>query len=70
MMIISLPRIVMPFLGGIVIDQFGYREGIRIFLTANNLAIVVWILVKIKFIRETLEKNNGTISHESVLSKL
>lgn len=69
-MIISLPRVVMPLLGGVVMDKFGYREGIKIFLIANILAIVVCILVKVKFIKETLNGNVRKSSQETVFSKL
>lgn len=53
-MITSLPRIFMPFIGGIVMDMMGYEEGVRVFLFATIFVSIVIIIARTKFLEETL----------------
>jgi MFS family permease len=69
-MIISLPRVIMPFLGGIIMDDYGYKEGIRIFLAANVITIIISILVKSKFLKETIDNDKRKSSTKMISSKL
>ncbi|MFB0543584.1 MAG: MFS transporter, partial [Candidatus Bathyarchaeia archaeon] len=58
-MITSLPRVFMPVLGGIIMDALGYKEGVRIFLIATIIASVVMILIRARFLTETLIESSG-----------
>ena len=57
-MITSLPGIFMPVFGGIVMDALGYKEGIRVFLIAQFLVIILSIIIKVMFLTETLGKEH------------
>jgi len=53
-MITSIPRIFSPIIGGIIMDSFGYLEGVRIFLFVSLVVNVVVTLVRWRVITETL----------------
>ena len=45
-MITSTPRIFSPIIGGIIMDSFGYLEGVRIFLFVSLVVNVIVTLVR------------------------
>jgi len=53
-MITSTPRIFSPIIGGIIMDSFGYLEGVRIFLLISIVVNVFVTLVRWRVITETL----------------
>ena len=53
-MITSIPMIVSPIIGGVVMDSIGYREGLKIFLLISFFATVMVTLVRRRVITETL----------------
>ena len=53
-MITSIPRIFSPFMGGMVMDMMGYREGAKIFLIASSIAGIISTYVRSRVITETL----------------
>ena len=55
-MITTSPRLIMPIIGGIAMDAMGYKKGIKVFLIANIIAILVALYIRAKFIKETLVK--------------
>lgn len=55
--ITSMPQIVSPVIGGMVMDAFGYREGIKIFLTISFFATVLVTYVRWRYLTETLVRD-------------
>ncbi|UCD45081.1 MAG: MFS transporter [Candidatus Bathyarchaeota archaeon] len=53
-MITSTPRIFSPIIGGVIMDSFGYLEGVRIFLLVSLVVNVIVTLVRWRVITETL----------------
>lgn len=53
-MITSTPRIFSPIIGGIIMDSYGYMEGVRIFLLVSLVVNVFVTLVRWRVITETL----------------
>jgi MFS family permease len=54
-MITSLPLVVMPVIGGVVMDSMGYANGVKIFLYAELIVAVAIVILRYKYITETLE---------------
>jgi MFS family permease len=54
-MITSIPRSFSPILGGIVMDKYGYRTGLRIFLVFQFAVSVIMTLVRLRMLEETVE---------------
>ena len=57
-MITSSPMALSPFIGGVVMDAFGYKEGVRIFLMISLLISIVITIVRWRVITETLVKES------------
>lgn len=55
-MMTSLPMVIMPVIGGIIMDSYGYRDGVRIFLFAEIIASVFIVYLRWRYISETLDK--------------
>lgn len=53
-MITMLPRVVTVFLGGVIMDSLGIWEGTRMVLIAVIFAVIIMIVLRYKFITETL----------------
>jgi MFS family permease len=53
--ITSIPQIFSPVIGGIIMDSFGYRKGVKIFLTISFFATVVVTYVRWRVLTETLD---------------
>ena len=53
-MITSSPMVFSPFIGGVVMDALGYREGVRIFLIISLLVSIAITIVRWRVITETL----------------
>ena len=53
-MITSLPQVFSPVIGGIIMDSFGYMEGVRIFLFVSLGVNLIVTFVRWKVITETL----------------
>jgi len=53
-MLTSMPRIFSPMIGGIVMDNMGYKEGAKVFLIAAAIAGVIITVVRYRIITETL----------------
>ena len=58
-MVTSLPRVFMPVVGGIIMDVLGLRRGVRTFLIGTIFASVVIIMIRWKFLKETLAMEDG-----------
>lgn len=63
-MITSVPSIFMPALGGIVMDALGYRAGVRIFSVLTIFTVMAALIIRAKFITETLVKKSGSEQKE------
>lgn len=57
-MITSSPMALSPFIGGVVMDALGYKEGVRIFLMISLLVSIVITIVRWRVITETLVKES------------
>jgi MFS family permease len=53
-MITMMPRVVTVFLGGVIMDSLGIWEGTRMVLIAVIFAVIIMIVLRYKFITETL----------------
>ena len=53
-MITSIPRIFSPIIGGVIMDSFGYLEGVRLFLYVSLGVNILVTYVRYKVITETL----------------
>ena len=57
-MITSLPGVFSPFIGGVVMDAVGYREGVRIFLKISLLVSIAITIIRWRVITETLVEDS------------
>lgn len=55
-MITSLPRIFMPSIGGVVMDAWGYRDGVRFFNITTIFLVIIVVVIRARYITETLAK--------------
>ncbi|MDP6457714.1 MAG: MFS transporter [Candidatus Bathyarchaeota archaeon] len=63
-MIISIPRIVSPIIGGVVMDALGYRKGVRVFLFLTVIVSIIVTVVRSRVITETLVDDKPKITKE------
>lgn len=54
-MITSLPNIVSPLIAGYVMEMYGYRDGIRIFLAASVIVNLIVTYIRWLLLKETLD---------------
>jgi len=54
-MITSLPSMFEPLIGGIVVERYGYQQGIRIFLLLQSLVALIMTAVRWRFLKETID---------------
>ncbi len=55
-MITSMPQIFSPFIGGVVMDRYGYHDGVRMFLVCQVAVSFIMTVVRYLFIEETMEQ--------------
>jgi len=68
-MITSTPRIFSPVIGGVIMDSFGYMEGVRIFLLVSLVVNVIVTLVRWRVITETLVVESESKGRQRVQDK-
>ena len=54
-MITSIPRSFSPIFGGVIMDTYGYRKGLRIFLVFQFIVSIIMTLVRWRVLHETVE---------------
>ncbi|MBN1683696.1 MFS transporter [Candidatus Bathyarchaeota archaeon] len=69
--ITSLPRIISPLIGGVVMDSFGYVEGLKTFLILQIFVSIFISLIRWKYTEETitttpLKKRKPILSRELI----
>ena len=52
-MITSFPQVISPIIGGVLMDSFGYKEGVKIFLVASLVTNIIVTIVRWKVVTET-----------------
>ncbi len=60
-MITSIPRSFSPIIGGIIMDAYGYRRGLRLFLVFQFMVSVIMTIVRWRILKETVEVKTGTM---------
>ena len=58
-MITSIPRIFSPIIGGVIMDSFGYLEGVRLFLYVSLGINILVTYVRYRVITETLVEDSN-----------
>jgi MFS family permease len=56
-MITSLPNIISPLIAGYIMEMYGYRDGIRIFLVASVIVNLIVTYIRWRILTETLDVN-------------
>lgn len=57
--ITRIPLIIAPLLGGILVDTYGLFTGVRIFLMLQIIVSVVGVIVRYRYIKETVVHSSG-----------
>jgi MFS transporter, DHA1 family, multidrug resistance protein len=65
-MITSIPNIISPAIGGYVMDFYGYRLGLRIFLVFQIIVSGLMTLIRWKILKETIEVEKGETKKPSL----
>lgn len=60
-MITSIPRSFSPIIGGVIMDAYGYRRGLRLFLVFQFIVSVIMTIVRWRILKETVEVKTGTV---------
>ncbi len=60
--ITSSPQIFGPIIGGVLMDSFGYREGVRIFLIVSLFTNIFVTFARWKILTETLDVDRAPVS--------
>ena len=65
--ITATPQIFSPLIGGYLMDMFGYREGVKIFLIVSFIVTIFVTYTRWKVLQETLDnkENQKTIDEEN-----
>ena len=69
-MITSSPQIFSPVIGGILMDMYGYLEGVRIFLFISIFVNLIVTIVRWRVISETLTDDDITRAKQSGTEKI
>lgn len=67
--ITSSPQIFGPIIGGVLMDNFGYKEGVRIFLIVSLFTNLIVTYARWKVLTETLDVDNNSIAKANALEK-